>query len=229
MRRSSLRYVVAAIALLLLVGGLVAVKFTQISSLIAMGKQFQATGPPPEAVGTAVAQAETWETTCRRSAASPACAASRQQRGPGHVTQDPLRVGADRARRPGPRRARRRGRARAAGVGGRATRSGASERSSAPSVLAAGNAIQAQLDSSTRRTLSSDRRTTDAAALRAQIDTQDHPRAVSRPARHPRRQPRPVPDAGNHGDRARGDRRSSSTSRCRSRSWRRSTSACPCA
>ena len=60
MRRSSLRYVIAAIALVLLVGGLVAVKFTQISSLIAMGKQMQKAGPPPEAVGTAIAQEQTW-------------------------------------------------------------------------------------------------------------------------------------------------------------------------
>src|SRR4051794_404321 len=60
MRRSSLRYVVTAIALVLLVGGLVAIKFTQISSLIAMGKQMQKAGPPPEAVGTAIAQEQTW-------------------------------------------------------------------------------------------------------------------------------------------------------------------------
>ncbi len=60
MRRSPLRYVLPALALLLLVGGLVAIKFTQISSLISMGKQMQKAGPPPESVGTAVAQEQTW-------------------------------------------------------------------------------------------------------------------------------------------------------------------------
>lgn len=38
-------------------------KFSQISSLIAMGKQFEKSGPPPEAVGSAVAQTEVWEGT----------------------------------------------------------------------------------------------------------------------------------------------------------------------
>jgi len=55
-----MRYVVAGLALLLLVGGLAAVKFTQISSLISMGKEMQKIGPPPEAVGTAAAQDQTW-------------------------------------------------------------------------------------------------------------------------------------------------------------------------
>jgi len=55
-----MRYVIAALALLLLVGGLAALKFTQISSLIHAGKQMQKIGPPPEAVGTTVAQAQTW-------------------------------------------------------------------------------------------------------------------------------------------------------------------------
>jgi membrane fusion protein (multidrug efflux system) len=55
-----MRYVVAGLALLLLVGGLAAVKFTQISSLISMGKQMQKLGPPPEAVGTAISQDQSW-------------------------------------------------------------------------------------------------------------------------------------------------------------------------
>jgi membrane fusion protein (multidrug efflux system) len=55
-----MRYVVAALALVLLVGGLAAVKFTQISTLMAFGKQMQKAGPPPEAVGTALAQEQTW-------------------------------------------------------------------------------------------------------------------------------------------------------------------------
>jgi membrane fusion protein, multidrug efflux system len=55
-----MRYVVAGLALLVLVGGLFAVKFTQISSLISSGKQMEKLGPPPEAVGTAMSQEETW-------------------------------------------------------------------------------------------------------------------------------------------------------------------------
>src|SRR4051794_6104690 len=55
-----MRYVVAALALVLLVGGLAAVKFKQISNLMAFGKQMQEAGPPPEMVGTAVAQDQTW-------------------------------------------------------------------------------------------------------------------------------------------------------------------------
>jgi membrane fusion protein (multidrug efflux system) len=55
-----MRYVVAALALLVLIGGLAAVKFTQISSLISMGKQFEKMGPPPETVGTAISLEQTW-------------------------------------------------------------------------------------------------------------------------------------------------------------------------
>jgi membrane fusion protein (multidrug efflux system) len=51
------------LGLQMVVGGLGAIKGAQIGKLIAMGKQFQASGPPPETVGTSVAQAETWETT----------------------------------------------------------------------------------------------------------------------------------------------------------------------
>jgi membrane fusion protein (multidrug efflux system) len=58
-----MRYVVAIAALLLLVGGLAAVKYKQIAGLMQAGKQMQKAGPPPEAVGTAVARQETWEGT----------------------------------------------------------------------------------------------------------------------------------------------------------------------
>ena len=51
------------LGLLVVVGLLGAIKGAQIGKLIAMGKQFQASGPPPETVSTSVAQAETWETT----------------------------------------------------------------------------------------------------------------------------------------------------------------------
>ena len=52
-----------AAGLLVLIGLLAGIKGAQIGKLIGMGKQFQAMGPPPEAVGSAAAQAETWETT----------------------------------------------------------------------------------------------------------------------------------------------------------------------
>src|SRR5258707_8902686 len=57
---SLMRYVFAGLALLLVVGGLAAVKFTQISSLISMGKEMQKMGPPPETIGTAVSQEQSW-------------------------------------------------------------------------------------------------------------------------------------------------------------------------
>jgi len=50
------------VGLLFVVVFLVGVKGAQIGKLMAMGKQMQMMGPPPEAVGTATAKAETWET-----------------------------------------------------------------------------------------------------------------------------------------------------------------------
>jgi membrane fusion protein (multidrug efflux system) len=49
--------------LLVVIAVLAGIKGAQIGKLIGMGKQFQEMGPPPEAVGSAVAKAETWETT----------------------------------------------------------------------------------------------------------------------------------------------------------------------
>ena len=57
------RYLLVAAGLLVVVGILVGIKGAQIGSLMAMGKQMMAGGPPPEAVGSAVAKAENWETT----------------------------------------------------------------------------------------------------------------------------------------------------------------------
>jgi membrane fusion protein (multidrug efflux system) len=57
------RYLLVVAGLLVVVGSLAGIKGAQIGKLMAMGKQMQALGPPPEAVGSAVAQAETWETT----------------------------------------------------------------------------------------------------------------------------------------------------------------------
>ncbi|WP_437621807.1 efflux RND transporter periplasmic adaptor subunit [Sorangium sp. So ce1151] len=57
------RYLAVIVGLLFFVGGLVSVKFFQISSLIAMGEVMANAGLPPEAVGSAVAEAQTWEET----------------------------------------------------------------------------------------------------------------------------------------------------------------------
>jgi membrane fusion protein, multidrug efflux system len=57
------RYLLVIGGLLVVIGLLAGIKGAQIGKLMAMGKQMQVSGPPPEAVGSAVAQAETWETT----------------------------------------------------------------------------------------------------------------------------------------------------------------------
>jgi membrane fusion protein (multidrug efflux system) len=56
------KYLLVAVGLLVVIGLLGGIKGAQIGKLMAMGKQYQAAGPPPEAVGSAVAQAENWET-----------------------------------------------------------------------------------------------------------------------------------------------------------------------
>src|SRR5687768_14597147 len=58
-----LRYAGVVVALLLVVGGLALVKVFQISSLMAMGKEMMAQGPPPESVGSTVAETQAWEKT----------------------------------------------------------------------------------------------------------------------------------------------------------------------
>jgi membrane fusion protein (multidrug efflux system) len=58
-----MRYVVAIGALLLVIVALVAVKGTQIGSLIKMGKEQEKAGPPPEVVATSVAKEDAWEST----------------------------------------------------------------------------------------------------------------------------------------------------------------------
>jgi len=55
------RYIFVVAALVLVVAVLAGLKFAQISKLIAMGKDMQKSGPPPEKVGSAVAQAQAWE------------------------------------------------------------------------------------------------------------------------------------------------------------------------
>lgn len=56
-----MRYVLAIIGILAVIGALVAVKGAQIGMLIGFGKQMEKDGPPPEAVGTTSAKVEGWE------------------------------------------------------------------------------------------------------------------------------------------------------------------------
>ena len=62
---SPMRYVLTILALLLVVGGLAFVKFSQISMLIGMGEAMAQAGPPPEAVSTTPATLATWEASLR--------------------------------------------------------------------------------------------------------------------------------------------------------------------
>lgn len=57
------RYIVAILGLLLVVGGLVGIKATQISGLIEAGEAFAKSGPPPESVSSDVARELAWEGT----------------------------------------------------------------------------------------------------------------------------------------------------------------------
>lgn len=56
-----MRYLVPIVLVLALIGGLVGIKFMQISSLIKMGEAAAKSGPPPEVVGTTVAAPAAWE------------------------------------------------------------------------------------------------------------------------------------------------------------------------
>jgi membrane fusion protein (multidrug efflux system) len=56
-----MRFVIAIGLSVLVIGVLAGTKFAQISSLIRFGEAAQAAGPPPEAVGTAVAKGGAWE------------------------------------------------------------------------------------------------------------------------------------------------------------------------
>jgi membrane fusion protein, multidrug efflux system len=56
-----MRFLVAIVALLAIVGGLAAVKYKQISSLISASHAAEKAGPPPEAVGSFVAKQDTWQ------------------------------------------------------------------------------------------------------------------------------------------------------------------------
>src|SRR4051812_45488332 len=58
-----MRYLILILGLVVLIGGLVAIKAAQIGKLIGMGEAAKKAGPPPEVVATAVAQKQTWEKT----------------------------------------------------------------------------------------------------------------------------------------------------------------------
>jgi membrane fusion protein, multidrug efflux system len=62
-KSKAMRYAIVIIGLIALIGGLVAIKGSQIGMLIGMGEAMKKAGPPPEVVGTAVAQKQTWENT----------------------------------------------------------------------------------------------------------------------------------------------------------------------
>jgi membrane fusion protein (multidrug efflux system) len=56
-----MRTALVILVLFALVGGLAAVKYKQISGLIAMGDTMKKAGPPPEAVSTTTARADSWQ------------------------------------------------------------------------------------------------------------------------------------------------------------------------
>jgi multidrug efflux pump subunit AcrA (membrane-fusion protein) len=96
------RYLVAVLGLVLVLGGLAAVKYKQIASLISFGQQMQKAGPPPETVGTTVARSEVWDGTLNAvGSIAPVRGVALSNDAPGVVQQiDPLRV--RRRRPPGP-------------------------------------------------------------------------------------------------------------------------------
>ncbi|HEX8792829.1 MAG TPA: efflux RND transporter periplasmic adaptor subunit [Polyangiaceae bacterium] len=57
------RYLFALLGVAAILGGLGAVKYKQISSLVAMGHAMQASGPPPESVATTAVRNDTWQST----------------------------------------------------------------------------------------------------------------------------------------------------------------------
>jgi len=58
-----MRYVIVIVGLIALIGGLIAIKGSQIGMLIGMGEAMKKAGPPPEVVAVTQAKKQTWETT----------------------------------------------------------------------------------------------------------------------------------------------------------------------
>jgi membrane fusion protein, multidrug efflux system len=59
--RKALKILVVIAGLLVIVGTLAFIKFSQISSLMAMGKAYEKSGPPPESVASGAARQESWQ------------------------------------------------------------------------------------------------------------------------------------------------------------------------
>jgi len=59
--RRAVKILLVILGLLVLVGALGFIKFSQISSLMAMGKAYEKSGPPPESVGSGKAKMDTWQ------------------------------------------------------------------------------------------------------------------------------------------------------------------------
>ena len=59
--RKALKILFVVLGLLALVGTLGFIKFSQISSLMAMGKAYEQSGPPPESVGSGAATKQSWQ------------------------------------------------------------------------------------------------------------------------------------------------------------------------
>lgn len=60
-----MRYVLTLVGLVVVIGALALIKVSQISMLIGMGEAMAEAGPPPEAVSTAPATVQTWESSLR--------------------------------------------------------------------------------------------------------------------------------------------------------------------
>lgn len=60
-RRRALKILIVVVGLLALVGTLGFIKFSQISSLMAMGKAYEKSGPPPESVGSGMSKKQSWQ------------------------------------------------------------------------------------------------------------------------------------------------------------------------
>ncbi|MFT3923839.1 MAG: biotin/lipoyl-binding protein [Myxococcales bacterium] len=58
---ATVRYLLPILGLLLVIGGLAGVKFSQFSSLMSAGEKFAKMGPPPETVSTDVSRKLVWE------------------------------------------------------------------------------------------------------------------------------------------------------------------------
>jgi len=59
--RKALKILFVIVGLLALVGTLGFIKFSQISSLMAMGKKFEESGPPPESVSSGMSKKQAWQ------------------------------------------------------------------------------------------------------------------------------------------------------------------------